>query len=313
MRGEHYLSFAFKNITQPIEFRILLTPIFTPPPLFIPMDPRILPKPSPRILNGVKHAFIMVNLPIIINKNQYFHYTPRSELIYPDCITLCMIESDDFEKSMHTSKCRKEYIPEVSFVNTMLEKILGSKSKIRILRSILKSPKRSYSMEDIVKDTGMSFGTVHPAMQNLVNSRIIVTQKIGRSIAYKINRTHILFQDIKALFKSETSVFKEKAIEFVKSMEKKGLENIILFGSVAREEVIEAGDIDLLFIYSDTKVEQKIEGHVMDFLEKYDIVISPIFLSIKETKKRIKDLDDFILRTIEEGVILYGDKKWLKK
>jgi predicted nucleotidyltransferase len=224
-----------------------------------------------------------------------------------------MIESDDFEKSMHTSKYRKEYIPEVSFVNTMLEKILGSKSKIRILRSILKNPKRSYSMEDIVKDTGMSFGTVHPAMQNLVNSRIIVTQKIGRSIAYKINRTHILFQDIKALFKSETSVFKEKAIEFVKLVEKKGLENIILFGSVAREEVIEAGDIDLLFIYMDAKVEQKIEGQVMDFLEKYDIVISPIFLSIKETKKRIKDLDDFILRTIEEGVILYGDKKWLKK
>jgi predicted nucleotidyltransferase len=224
-----------------------------------------------------------------------------------------MIESDCFEKSMHTSRYRKEYIPEEGFVDIMLEKILGSKSKIRILRSILKNPKRSYSMEDIVKDTGMSYGTVHPAMQDLVDSRIIVTQKIGRSIAYKINRTHILFEDIKALYKSEASTFKEKAIEFAKMVEKKGLENIILFGSVAREEVIEAGDIDLLFIYTDAKVEQKIERHILDFLENYDIVISPIFLSVKETKKRIKEIDDFILRTIEEGTILYGDKKWLKK
>ncbi|UCE38315.1 MAG: nucleotidyltransferase domain-containing protein [Thermoplasmata archaeon] len=195
----------------------------------------------------------------------------------------------------------------------MLEKILGSKSKIRILRSLLRNPKRSYSMEDIVKDTGMSYGTVHPAMQSLVDSRIVVAQKIGRSIAYKVNQIHILFTDIRALFKSESSAFKQKTIEFADLVEKKGIENIILFGSVAREEVIEAGDIDLLFIYTDSTVQQKIKKHIMDFLEKYDIVISPVFLSKKETKKRIKDLDDFIFRIMNEGIILYGDKTWLKK
>ena len=107
-----------------------------------------------------------------------------------------MIESETFEKSMYTSKYRNKYIPEDHFVSNMLEKILGSKSKIRILRSIFKNPKRSYSMENIVKATGMSYGTVHPAMQELVESRIIVTQKIGRSIAYKINQNHVLFPKI---------------------------------------------------------------------------------------------------------------------
>ena len=224
-----------------------------------------------------------------------------------------MIECDTFEKSIYTSKYRNKYIQEECFVSTMLEKILGSRSKIRILRSIFKNPSRTYSMEDIVKDTKMSYGTVHPAMQGLVESRILLTQKIGRSIAYKINHSHVLFPKIKALFRSEASVFKEKAVEFTNLVEKKGIENIILFGSAASEEVIEAGDIDLLFIYKDAKVEQKVQGHVMDFLEKYDIVISPIFLSIKEIKKRIKNLDDFIIGTIDEGVILYGDGKWLKK
>ncbi|UCE74263.1 MAG: nucleotidyltransferase domain-containing protein [Methanomassiliicoccales archaeon] len=195
----------------------------------------------------------------------------------------------------------------------MLEKILGSKSKIRILRSMFKNPERSYSMEDIVKATNMSYGTVHPATLSLVESRIIITRKIGRSIIYNINQTHVLFPKIEALFRTEASAFKDKAIEFVKGIKKGGIENIILFGSAAREEVIEAGDIDLLFIYSDSTVSEKIEKQAMEFLEKYDIVISPIFLSKKETKKRMKNLDEFVLTAIDEGIILYGDETWLKK
>ncbi|UCG69685.1 MAG: nucleotidyltransferase domain-containing protein [Thermoplasmata archaeon] len=195
----------------------------------------------------------------------------------------------------------------------MLERILGSRSKIRILRTLFKNPERSYSMEDIVKDIEMSYGTVHPAIQDLVESRIIVTQKIGRSNVYRINQMHVLFPKIQALFKSEASAFKDIAVEFADKVKKKGIENIILFGSVAREEVNEVGDIDLLFILTDLTVTEEIEKYAMEFLEKYDIVISPIFLSKKETKKRIKDLDEFILRTIDEGKILYGEDLWLKK
>ncbi len=195
----------------------------------------------------------------------------------------------------------------------MLEKIFGSKSKIRILRSMFKNPKRSYSMEDIVKATGMSYGTVHPATKDLVESRIIVTHKIGRSNVYDINQIHVLFPQIEALFKSEKLTFKDKAKEFADKVKKKGLENIILFGSVAKEEVIEAGDIDLLFIYTDAAVTNEIDKYAMEFLEKYDIVISPIFLSKKETKKRMKNLDEFVLTAIDEGIILYGDETWLKK
>lgn len=198
-------------------------------------------------------------------------------------------------------------------VDSMLERILGSKSKIRIFRFLFRNPENGYSMEDIVKATGMSYGTVHPAMQDLVESRIIVTRKIGRSNVYKINQTHILFPQVKALLNTEATAFRDKAEEFADRVEKKGVENIILFGSVARGEVIEAGDIDLLFIYTDPTVTEKIDILVMEFLEKYDIVISPIFLSKKETLERIKNLDGFVLRTIDEGKILHGDDAWLKK
>ncbi len=195
----------------------------------------------------------------------------------------------------------------------MLERILGSKSKIKILRILFGNPKRDFSMEDIVKESGLSFGTVHPALKDLVDSRIVVTRKVGRSNIYRINQTHVLVPKLKTLFKTEASVFIDKAIEFGDIVKKDGIKNIILFGSVARGEVIEAGDIDLLIVYTDPTVTDNTHQLAMDFLEKYDIVISPIFLSNKEAKERLKNLDEFILRVIDEGKILYGDDSWLKK
>jgi len=195
----------------------------------------------------------------------------------------------------------------------MLERILGSKSKIKILRILFKNLKRDFSMEDIVKESGLSFGTVHPALKDLVGSRIVVTRKVGRSNIYRINQTHVLVPKLKTLLKTEATVFIDKAIEFGDIVKKDGIKNIILFGSVARGEVIEAGDIDLLIVYTDPTVTDNIHQLAMDFLEKYDIVISPIFLSRKEVKERLKNLDEFILRVIDEGKILYGDDSWLKK
>lgn len=195
----------------------------------------------------------------------------------------------------------------------MLEKILGSKSKIKILRTLFGNLERDFSMEDIVNITGMSYGTVHPSIKDLADSRIIVTRKIGRSKIYNINQKHVIFTQLKGLLQTEASIFKDKAQEFSESIKKDGIENIILFGSVARGEVIDAGDIDLLIIYTNPKIKPPIQELSGKFLEEYDIVISPIFLTKKEVKECLRKFDDFILRVLDEGIILYGDGVWLRK
>ena len=195
----------------------------------------------------------------------------------------------------------------------MLEQIFGTKSKIRILRELSSNPDRDFSLEDLANASGMSYGTIHPAIKELADCRIVLVKKAGGSKIFRINDSHILFQEIVLLLEREKNAFKDIARDFAKKIEKKGIENIILFGSVAREDMIDVGDIDILIIFSGMYVTDKAYELEEEILDKYDVVISPLYLSKKEVQSKIDDFDNFILNVIGEGKILYGDSEWLVK
>lgn len=195
----------------------------------------------------------------------------------------------------------------------MLENMLGTKSKIRIMRELSGNPDRDFSVEGLARATGMSYGTIHPAIKELADCRGVLTRRPGASMVYRINRSHILFQELVRLLEKEKTSFRDIASEFAERIEKKGIENIILFGSVARGNITDVGDIDILIIYSGMYLTDKAHGLESEILDKYDIVISPLYLSKKEVQSKIDDFDNFILNVIDEGKILYGDSEWLLK
>jgi len=196
----------------------------------------------------------------------------------------------------------------------MLEKILSSKAKVRILREMIEKD-REYTFEDITKAINMSFGTVHPILKNLVDSRILIIRKTGRSKLYKINERHILYNELKKMFKAEKENFVEIAKKFVRSLNKRNIKNIILFGSVARGEPTEKSDIDILVIYKNNEilVKDNVSKLSQEFLNKYDVEIVPTYLSVKEAKNRKRKFDRFIMNVLNEGKVLFGDVKWLEK
>jgi len=210
------------------------------------------------------------------------------------------------EKSIHinTSSCD---------IYLVLEKIIGAKSKIKILRRLAEAQEREYCLEDIVKITKQSFGTVYPALKDLVDSRIVLVKKIGKSKLYKINTRHVLFDKIRELLMEERGSFANIAKEFSDSLKKSGIRNIVLFGSAARGDFGEKSDIDVLVIYTNKKPEKNVAQVRESLLGKYDVDIVPIYLSTKEVKQRLKKIDKFMLNALEEGKILYGDARWLGK
>ena len=196
----------------------------------------------------------------------------------------------------------------------MIENILGSKIKIKILRKLI-IENMEITFEEIGRTLSLSFGSVYPAINSLVMQRIIIFRRIGRSKLYSINKKHILFKELHSLFESEKEGFMNIAKSFAKSIDKKNIKNIVLFGSVAREEFTEKSDIDLLVIYIKNEEDVKsIVGYQIEkFLDLYDVEIVPVYISLNEFFKRRKGFDRFILNIINEGKILYGDNKWLEK
>lgn len=197
----------------------------------------------------------------------------------------------------------------------MFEEILSSKSKLLLLKLFYKDPERNYTFKELSKLTGLSYGTTHPALSALTKTRIITTEKAGRSILYKINTNHPLFGALEQVFVGEKEAFLRIARETVRAVGKEGIKTIVLFGSVARGDISLKSDIDLLILYSGPrkKTEQKVGEALRKMRERYDAVIIPTYLSIKEAKARRKQLDRFILSVLEEGRVLYGDLKWLEK
>lgn len=197
----------------------------------------------------------------------------------------------------------------------MIEDAFGSKVKVKIIRRLISSEDREFSFEDLSKSVDLSFGSVYPALKDLIDARMVVVRKIGKSKLYKINKKHLLFKEIKMLFKSEISNFLYVAVSFAKSLNKAGIKNIILFGSVARGEPAFKSDIDILIIYKrrEKNVKENVEKEVQKFLDLYDVEIVPMRLSVKEALDRRKKFDRFIMNVLNDGKVLYGDIKWLEK
>ena len=193
----------------------------------------------------------------------------------------------------------------------MLESIIGSKSKVKLLREMVRNEEREYCLEDLVRATKQSFGTVHPALGSLAASRIVVLRKMGRSKLYRVNKRHVLYGKIKDLMLEERDSYLNIAREFSEGLEKKHIRNIIVFGSVARGDFTERSDIDVLLIYSRTKPEDAVADRVEALMDEYDVAIVPVYLSVTEVKDRMRKADQFMLNVLEGGKVLYGDAKWL--
>ena len=172
---------------------------------------------------------------------------------------------------------------------------------------------RDYCLDDIAKSTGMSCGTIYPSLNELLEIRIIIQRKAGRSILYKINKNHILFNKIKELIDMEQKSLINVAEEFVHRLPKDHVGAIVLFGSVARGEFTEKSDVDILVVYKDERAKDEVRSLVDSMVSSYDVHVVPVFLIQKEIQDRIKRFDNFIITVVNEGRLLYGVASWLKK
>jgi len=189
----------------------------------------------------------------------------------------------------------------------MLEKILSSKSKVKILRLLIKNSGREFCLDDIVKGTGSSSGTIFPGLRSLVSLRMILVRKIGKTKLYKINERSPMYPKLKELFKKEESMLLDIAKEFVSELDKKNIKAIILFGSVARGDITEKSDIDILIVTINGQgIKKRVSKLTEMFMEKYDIEVMPIYMTQKELKDRRAKFDRFIINVIKEGNVLFG-------
>ena len=190
-------------------------------------------------------------------------------------------------------------------LHNILDDMLDSKSKVRILRLLFRFPERDFTEREVAKMIKMSPNTVNLALNDLRKTNVFLYKRIGRTHSYRCDPDSVLFPLLEGLFKQERQM-REDLITLLKE----GLEGVgmcILFGSFAREEEGFDSDLDILIVAKNKEKAKAISEHLAEYLSlRFSITLAPMIFSPKEIEENRQE--KFIKEALSEGMVIAGKK-----
>ncbi len=191
--------------------------------------------------------------------------------------------------------------------NRYLEKILGSKVKIGIVRTLLKHPARVYSGRELSRQIkGISHMAVFKSIKDLIDYNLVNVEHHGGVQLIKLNKKSYLYKPLKSLFYCEERS-RNKLILYIKKLfeKNKEIEAIVLFGSIAKGIEKVDSDIDLLILARNKeKVNETIAENQKKIVDKFGNIFSAMILNRKEYKE--KGQLEVIKNIKKEGILVFG-------
>lgn len=160
-----------------------------------------------------------------------------------------------------------------TFINITEYNTIMLSPEFRLLSAFLQNPSKELYGRQIERMTKTSHERAFVYLANLTHQKVLIAEKKGRQIFYRLNKQNELVKKALALAELERKIDFLKKNECGTSIQHLVLEIInatgagvyfvILFGSVARGQAKEASDIDLLFVLlQNGKIKSKIEESV---------------------------------------------------
>ena len=192
--------------------------------------------------------------------------------------------------------------------NNYLENILGSKAKIKLLRTLYKFRDKKWTIRELANFNKMNhFGVIY-ALRDLQDMNLIDVEYHGKSNLVTLNDKSILIRLLR-IFDFENNSRKE-LIKDIKNLLNNKVISCILFGSVARGEERPNSDIDLLIIANNKKLVENILYEKLKYFSKsYGNIIMPKIFTEREFIKK-KNLP--FIKSIETNYIVILGKDVLK-
>ena len=167
-----------------------------------------------------------------------------------------------------------------------LEKILRSKLKVEILRTMYKLGDKKWTIRELANFRNKNHSVINYAIKDLQDMNLIYLEHHGKSNLITLNRKSILYELLE-IFDDEKELLNE-LINDIKDLLRNKVDSCILFGSVARKEERPNSDVDLLII---TKNKEQVKNLIYDKLKyfghKYGNIIMPQIYTKKQFNKNL--------------------------
>ena len=184
----------------------------------------------------------------------------------------------------------------------MLEAIISSKTRVKLLTLFLMSPGRDYYIREIGRLTGENINAVRRELANLESFGLIRGERKGNQQYYTVNQDFFLYEDLqKLVLKTEgiARVIRERLTGLP------GIQCMFIYGSFAKGTAGQKSDIDL-FIVGGVD-EDRLIPLVHECEQTSGREINYTLMSPAEFSKRKKDRDPFVKNVmLEEKILITG-------
>jgi len=131
----------------------------------------------------------------------------------------------------------------------MIQEIITSKTRRKLLTLFLTNPKTKFYMRELTRKTGNYINSIRVELNKLEAIGIIKSEKIANLKYFSVNEKCIIYNELKnIILKTDPpTIMINQTLEDLKKRFKDNLSSVILFGSLARNN-LNFNDIDLLVI-----------------------------------------------------------------
>jgi predicted nucleotidyltransferase len=181
----------------------------------------------------------------------------------------------------------------------MLEALISSRTRVKLLTLFLLNPGQEYYVREIVRMTGENYNAVRRELANLDSFGLITGQKKGNQQYYSVNRSFFLYDELqKIVLKSEgvAGILRDRIGK------QGGIACMFIYGSFARGTAGAQSDIDL-FIVGDLSEEDLIPlVHAGE--QEIHREINYTLMAADEFERRRRSDDPFVKNVMDEPKII---------
>lgn len=187
-----------------------------------------------------------------------------------------------------------------------LEELLGSKLKIKILRTLWRFQEKEFTIRELAKFLGISHTGVRKVLRDFERTNVVIVRTVGKSYAFKINTKSYAASIIEKIFESEQNTLLELIKMLKKGLSTPEIVSVALFGSIAQKKEAPLSDVDLLIL---TKERGKVENIVLrlqkQVVERFGNSISAYYLTRDDFMKKRKS--PLIMQILENHILIFGE------
>jgi len=181
----------------------------------------------------------------------------------------------------------------------MLEPLIPSKTRIRLLTLFLMNPGKEYYIREIERMTGEKYYAVHSELSNLESFGLLTKVRRGNQLYFSVNQDFFLYHELQQIVLKSEGVAKVLG-EHLEDLE--GITCMFVFGSFAAGTATSASDVDLFIVGSVD--EDAVTPAVHAAEESLHREINYTLMSDVEYRERIRKRDPFVVNVRREPRVM---------